>query len=87
MPVLPHLLDLYYIPCYTCIPFPAMAVLPPLLYLYYLQHYICTNLHVSGTGFQVAGCSSEGLDEDADLNVDDDDSEKYGKPQYLLDWK
>ncbi|XP_052257325.1 E3 ubiquitin-protein ligase Rnf220-like isoform X2 [Dreissena polymorpha] len=36
----------------------------------------------AGTGFQVAGCSSEGLDEDADLNVDDDDSEKYGKPQY-----
>lgn len=39
-------------------------------------------LCVTGSGFQVASCSSQGQDEDCDLNVDDDDSEKYGKPQY-----
>ncbi|XP_045158523.2 E3 ubiquitin-protein ligase Rnf220-like isoform X1 [Mercenaria mercenaria] len=36
----------------------------------------------AGSGFQIASCSSQGQDEDCDLNVDDDDSEKYGKPQY-----
>ncbi|XP_052774044.1 E3 ubiquitin-protein ligase RNF220-like isoform X2 [Mya arenaria] len=36
----------------------------------------------AGSGFQVAGTSRDTGDEDLDLNVDDDDSEKYGKPQY-----
>ena len=38
-----------------------------------------------GSGFQVAGTSRDTAgDDDVDLNVDDDDSEKYGKPQYPL---
>lgn len=36
----------------------------------------------AGSGFQIASCSSQGQDEDCDLNVDDDDSIQYGKPQY-----
>ena len=36
----------------------------------------------TGSGFQVATTSRQGQDEEGDLNVDDDDSAQYGKPQY-----
>ena len=47
-------------------------------YCYYTLYVI---LPYPASGFQVASCSTA-VDEDCDLNVDDDDSEKFGKPQY-----
>ena len=41
-------------------------------------------LFLTGTGFAVASSSKKYIDDDCDLNVDGDDSEQYGKPQYPL---
>ena len=38
--------------------------------------------YLVGSGFPVASSSKKYIDDDCDLNVDGDDSEQYGRPQY-----
>lgn len=60
-----------------------VVVIILLLGILFLLHSSSQLLFVPASGFQT-GIKRKSAEDDGDLNIDGDDSEEYGKPQYPL---